>query len=465
MHFDVVILGGGPGGYVASIRSSKLGMKTALIEKDSLGGMFINNGIIQKISLLKSAKILQIIKNHGCLFGVNNKKLQISFSSIMEKSRNASEKVRKRISFIMKKNNVSVIYGKAQLKKGKKIEIFKDEKGFEEYSASNIIIATGSILNKDEIPLYDGEKIITYKEALSLIKNPKNMIVVGSNEIGLELAYFYHCMGTKVTIIENCKKIFPNGDHDISDYLEASLKKMGIDVLTDYSIEKVQKEKEKVILYIKKRNHDKKLTLISDKILYSIGFIPNTENINLEELGIQTDNKFIVVNENYRTNIDGYYAIGNVINTPSLSHVASCEAMNCIEGIKGLNFQKIDYKNIPTCIYSHPEVSCVGYTEKESKKKGFQLQIAKFPFKSSIQSIVDEEIDGFVKVLFDKKYDEWLGCHIVGNNATNLISEVVIARKLETTSYELFNNTIPHPSLSELISESVSSAYGRSIYL
>ncbi|WP_185869336.1 dihydrolipoyl dehydrogenase [Blattabacterium cuenoti] len=463
MNFDVIILGSGPGGYVASIRASQLGMKTALIEKESLGGICLNLGCIPTKSLLNSAKILHDIKKNGGLFGIKNDQIKINYPQILTKSRNAVEKMRKGISFLMKKNGIHVIYGNAILKKGKKVEVFENEKNIGEYSASHIIISTGSIPKIEKKFQYDGKKIITYKEALCLSSLPKRIIIIGSGSIGLEFAYFYNSMGSEVFIIEICTKLFPSGDDEISDYLKLSFEKKGIKTYTSSSIKKITYDNNgKVMAEINSSTGN--IFLKADIILCSVGVVPNIKSIGLEEIGIQVEKEFIYVDDKYRTNIDGYYAIGDVIQTPSLAHVASHEAINCIETIKGLNCQKIDYNNIPKCVYSFPEIASVGYTEKESQEKGFRIKVAKFPFSSLGRSISDENTDGFVKVIFDEEYDEWLGCHMIGNNVTDLISEVVVARKLEATSYEIIGSIHPHPSLSESILESVSKAYDKSIH-
>ncbi|WP_185882783.1 dihydrolipoyl dehydrogenase [Blattabacterium cuenoti] len=462
MHFDVIVLGSGPGGYVAAIRSSKLGLKTAIIEKDSIGGICLNWGCIPTKSLIKSANILQSIKKNGTLFGINPDSLKIDFSKIISNSRKSVERVKKGILFLMKKNGIHLIYGSAKLKKGKKIEIFRENKSVEIHSASNIIIATGSLPKIDK-NIYDRKTIITYKEALTLSQAPKNMIIIGSGSVGLEFSYFYHSMGVNIMIIEMCEKLFPNGDDEISDYLKISFEKMGIKIYTSSYIKKIIRKENRVIVTIKDI-HEKEFSLESDIVLYATGVVPNTQCLELEEIGIQTENKFIVVGNNYQTNIDGYYAIGDVINTPSLAHVASYEAISCVENIKGLDYLKIDYNNIPKCVYSFPEIASVGYTEKQSKDKGIKVKISKFPFSSLGKSISDGNTDGFVKVIFDSKYDEWIGCHMIGHHVTDLISEVVVARKLETTSYEMLSSIHPHPSLSESIIESIAMAYGKAIH-
>ncbi|WP_185861573.1 dihydrolipoyl dehydrogenase [Blattabacterium cuenoti] len=463
MHFDVIILGSGPGGYIASIRAAQLGMKTAIVEKESIGGVCLNWGCIPTKSLLNSAKILQSIKKNGDLFGINHENIEINYAKIISKSRKVVDQIRKGISFLMKKNGVHVIYGNAKLKKRKRIEIFKNEKSTEEHSASHIIIATGAIPKIDEKIKYNTKKIITYKEALSLSSLPKKMIIIGSGSIGLEFAYFYHSMGTKVSIIEVCPKLYPNGDDEISDYLKRYFDKIGIENYVSSSIKKIAYKNNEVVVDV--QTSFKNIELKADIILYAIGVIPNIQHIGIEEIGIQTEKGFIVVDENYRTNIGGYYAIGDVVPTPSLAHVASFEAINCVESIKGLNCHEIDYNNVPKCVYSLPEIASVGYTEKESIKKGFQIKVSKFPFSALGRAITDENTDGFVKVIFDDKYDEWLGCHMIGGHVTDLISEVVVARKLEATSYEILSSIHPHPSLSESIVESIAHAYGKAIHL
>ncbi|AWU43655.1 dihydrolipoyl dehydrogenase [Blattabacterium sp. (Cryptocercus kyebangensis)] len=460
MNFDVIVLGSGPGGYVASIRAAQLGMKTAIVERESLGGICLNWGCIPTKSILNSAKTLQEIKKNKKLFGIHQ--IKVDFSQIIFKSRNVVDKMRKRISFLMKKNGIHVINGEAKLKKGKKIEIFRNKKKMEECYASHIIIATGGKPKIEEKFQQNEKKIIGYREALSLSRLPRKMIIIGSGSIGLEFSYFYHSMGTEVILIELCPKLFPSGDEEISDQLKSTFDKVGIKSYVSSFIKRIDYTEKGIVVNIKTPKKD--ITIEAEIALSAIGTIPNI-NIGLEEIGIQTKGGFIVVDEKYRTNIEGYYAVGDVIEGPSLAHVASHEAISCIENIKGLNPQRIDYDNIPKCIYCSPEIASVGYTEKQAKEKGYQIKVGKFPFHAIGKAICDENTEGFVKVIFDEKYDEWLGCHMIGNNVSDLISEVVVARKLESTNYEIMGSVHPHPSLSESILESIFHAYGKSIHL
>ncbi|WP_185855898.1 dihydrolipoyl dehydrogenase [Blattabacterium cuenoti] len=464
MYFDVIILGSGPGGYVASIRASQLGMKTALIEKESLGGVCLNWGCIPTKSILNSAKILQNIKKNRELFEIDE--IKVNYSKIIQKSRNVVNKMKKGVSFLMKKNGVHVIYGNAKLKSGKRVEILKSGKKIEEHNASHIIIATGSKSKIKKEFQQDEKKVIGYKEALSLKTLPKKMIIIGSGPIGLEFAYFYSSMGTEITILEICPQIFPNLDIEISSYLKDSFEKKGIKIYLSSTIKKIEFNKNKGVTVHIQTINKQEISLETDIVLSAIGVTPNIKSIGLEEVGIRTTEKeFISVDKNYRTNIDEYYAIGDVIETPSLAHVASHEAISCVENIKCLNSPKIDYNNIPKCVYCFPEIASVGYTEKEAKEKGYQIRIGKFPFSALGKSISDDNPEGFVKVIFDSKYDEWLGCQMIGNNVTEIISEVVVSRKLEATHCEIINSIHPHPSLSESILESVANAYGKTIHL
>ncbi len=456
MNFDIIILGSGSAGYSASIRSSQLGMRTALIEKEFIGGFYFNYECLLKYFLNK-IKIFQLFKDNKYLLGIDYKKINIDFYKIFLEGNKISNKIKENIFFSIKKNKINVIYGNAKLKKGKKIEIFQKNNSILECTASNIIISTGSKSSK----LYDEKNFINYKEAIKLNKKPKEIVIIGSDHNAIEFASYYYYMGTKISIIDN-NNFFTDGDNDVSCYLKHYLKNIGIKIYEYSFIEKFEKKNGKIILKIK--NNNKKFSIETDMVLL-LDTVPNTDSIGLEELGIQVENKFIVVNENYRTNIPGYYAIGSVINTPSLASIASKEGISCVENIKGIDSQKIDYNNIPKCIFSIPEIAYIGFTEEESKKRKYHTKISKIPFSLLNSSMINESKDGFIKMIFDSKYDELLGCHIIGKNVINLITEIMIARKLEATAYEILNGIYPYPSLSESILESVSFAYKKSIYL
>ncbi|WP_238785581.1 dihydrolipoyl dehydrogenase family protein [Blattabacterium cuenoti] len=461
MNFDLIILGSGSAGYAASIRSAQLGMKTALIEKEFIGGFYFNYGYIFKY-VLNKIKIFKLFKeNQDFLLGlgINDNKINIDFSKIFTDSKNLSKKIKKNMFFSIKKHKINIIHGDAKLKKGKKVEVIKSNNDILECSSSNIIIATGSKPDN----LYNGDNFFNYKEAIQFKKKLKEIVIIGSNSIAIEFSFFYHYMGTKVFIIENNNNFFPDGDHEISNYLRSFLKKMGVEIYTSSFVEKTIKKNDRIIIQINNKN--KKFYIETDIVFYSNGIIPNIDSIGLEDIGIQVEDKFIVVNDNYQTNIPGYYAIGNVIKRSFLSSVASKEGINCVENIVGVDSQKIDYNNIPKCVHSFPEIAYIGYSEKESKKRGYQVKISKVPFNSINNFFFNEKIDGFIKVIFDSKYDEWLGCHMIGENVINLITSVMIARKLEATAYEILNGIYPYPSLSEFILESVSIAYKKSIYL
>lgn len=461
-YYDVIIIGSGPGGYVSAIRSSQLGFKTAIIEKEKLGGVCLNWGCIPTKALLKSAEIFNYIKNLE-KYGIDKIDPTFKFINLINRSRQITKKMNEGVEFLMKKNNIDVIFGTAKLKNNKKVSVL-NKNNISEFFGKNIIIATGSKSKEISNLKQDGDKIIGYREALSLKKQPKSLIIIGSGAIGIEFAYFYASIGTKVTIIEGMSQILPSEDIDISIQLKKSLEKIGIVILTNSYLENITISSNKVTVFI--TNKGEKEILHSDLVLSAIGIEANINNIGLEEVGIKTNDGKILVDDFYKTNIDGYYAIGDVLKTPSLAHVASAEGLVCIEKIKGLKVEKINYKNIPKCTYSVPEIASVGYTEIEAKSEGYNnLKIGKFPFSASGKAIANGAFDGFVKVIFDGKYGEWLGCHIIGNGITEMISGVVIARNLETTSYEILNSIHPHPTLSESIMEAVAAAYKKVIHI
>ena len=447
MNYDIIVIGSGPGGYVTAIRASQLGFKTAIVERENLGGICLNWGCIPTKALLKSAQVFKYI-NHAEDFGLNKVEASFEFPNVVARSRGVANKMSKGIEFLMKKNKIDVIFGNAKVLKGKKIAVEKDGKTTE-YSANNIIIATGA--RSRELPNLpqDGVKVIGYRQALTLPTQPKSMIVVGSGAIGVEFAYFYATMGTKVTVVEFMPNIVPVEDEEVSKHLEKSLKKAGIEVMTNASVESLDTSGEGVKANVKTANGN--VTLEADIVLSAVGIAANVENIGLEEVGIQTDRGRVLVNEWYQTSVPGYYAIGDIIPTQALAHVASAEGITCVEKIKGLHVEPIDYGNIPGCTYCLPEIASVGLTEKQAKEKGYEIKVGKFPFSASGKATANGDVDGFVKVIFDAKYGEWLGCHMIGVGVTEMIAEAVASRKLETTGHEILKTVHPHPTLSEAV--------------
>lgn len=461
MNYDIIVIGSGPGGYVTAIRASQLGFKTAIVERENLGGICLNWGCIPTKALLKSAQVFKYI-NHAEDFGLNKVEASFEFPNVVARSRGVANKMSKGIEFLMKKNKIDVIFGNAKVLKGKKIAVEKDGKTTE-YSANNIIIATGA--RSRELPNLpqDGVKVIGYRQALTLPTQPKSMIVVGSGAIGVEFAYFYATMGTKVTVVEFMPNIVPVEDEEVSKHLEKSLKKAGIEVMTNASVESLDTSGEGVKANVKTANGN--VTLEADIVLSAVGIAANVENIGLEEVGIQTDRGRVLVNEWYQTSVPGYYAIGDIIPTQALAHVASAEGITCVEKIKGLHVEPIDYGNIPGCTYCLPEIASVGLTEKQAKEKGYEIKVGKFPFSASGKATANGDVDGFVKVIFDAKYGEWLGCHMIGVGVTEMIAEAVASRKLETTGHEILKTVHPHPTLSEAVMEAVAAAYGEVIHI
>ena len=461
MNYDIIVIGSGPGGYVTAIRAAQLGFKTAIVERENLGGICLNWGCIPTKALLKSAQVFKYI-NHAEDFGLNKVEASFEFPNVVARSRGVANKMSKGIEFLMKKNKIDVILGNAKVQKGKKISVEKDGQTTE-YSANHMIIETGA--RSRELPNLpqDGVKVICYRQALTLPSQPKSMIVVGSGAIGVEFAYFYATMGTKVTVVEFMPHIVPVEDEEVSKHLEKSLKKAGIEVMTNASVESLDTSGEGVKANVKTANGN--VTLEADIVLSAVGIAANVENIGLEEVGIQTDRGRVLVNEWYQTSVPGYYAIGDIIPTQALSHVASAEGITCVEKIKGLHVEPIDYGNIPGCTYCLPEIASVGLTEKQAKEKGYEIKVGKFPFSASGKATANGDVDGFVKVIFDAKYGEWLGCHMIGVGVTEMIAEAVAARKLETTGHEILKTVHPHPTLSEAVMEAVAAAYGEVIHI
>ncbi|EKB57261.1 dihydrolipoyl dehydrogenase [Bergeyella zoohelcum] len=463
MKYDIIVIGSGPGGYVTAIRAAQLGFKTAVVEKENLGGICLNWGCIPTKALLKSAHVFHYLK-HAEDFGLNKvENPSFDFTKVVERSRGVASKMSGGIQFLMKKNKIDVIKGTATVQKGKKISVKDTEGKTTEYSADHIIIATGA--RSRELPNLpqDGKKVIGYRQALTLPKQPKSMIVVGSGAIGVEFADFYNTMGTKVTIVEFMPNILPVEDEEVSKHMEKSLKKAGIEIMTSSSVEAVDTSGEGVKAKVKTANGE--ITLEADILLSAVGIQANIENIGLENVGIQTDKGRILVNEWYETSVPGYYAIGDVIPTQALAHVASAEGITCVEKIKGIHTEKIDYGNIPGCTYCSPEVASVGLTEKQAKEKGYDIKVGKFPLSASGKATANGNTDGFIKVIFDAKYGEWLGCHMVGDGVTDMIAEAVVARKLETTGHEILKAVHPHPTVSEAVMEAVAAAYGEVIHI
>ena len=455
--YDIIIIGSGPGGYVTAIRASQLGFKTALVEKESLGGICLNWGCIPTKALLKSAQVFEYL-NHANDYGLSIKGIASDFNAIISRSRNVADGMSKGVKFLMKKNKIDVINGYGKIKSGKSVDV----DGIE-YQAENIIIATGArsrIL--PSIP-QDGKKVIGYREAMSLSKQPKKMIVVGSGAIGVEFAYFYNSLGTDVTIVEYLPNLVPLEDHDISKELEKSFRKRGVKVLTSAEVTSINTKGKGVKATVKTKKGDEIIS--ADILLSATGIKSNIEGIGLEEVGIAVDKDKILVNSYYQTNIPGYYAIGDIIPGPALAHVASAEGILCVEKIAGHDVTPIDYGNIPSCTYCSPEISSVGLTEKQSIDQGFDVKIGKFPFSASGKASASGHKDGFVKVIFDSKYGEWLGCHMIGSGVTDMIAEAVLGRKLETTGYDVLKTIHPHPTMSEAIMEAVADAYDEVIHL
>jgi len=455
--YDIIVLGSGPGGYVTAIRASQLGFKTAVIEKESLGGVCLNWGCIPTKALLKSAQVFEYLK-HANDYGLVVKEYDKDFDAVVNRSRNVAEGMSKGVQFLMKKNKIDVINGFGKVKPGKKVDV--DGK---EYSADHIIIATGA--RSRELPNLpqDGEKVIGYRQAMTLKKQPKKMIVVGSGAIGVEFAHFYNAMGTEVTIVEYVDRIVPVEDQDISKQFEKSLKKSGIKIMTSSEVTKVDTSESGVKATVKTKKGEE--TLEADIVLSAVGIKTNIEGIGLEDTGIAVDRDKILVNDYYQTNIPGYYAIGDVTPGQALAHVASAEGILCVEKIAGHNVEALDYGNIPGCTYATPEIASVGLTEKQAKEQGYDLKIGKFPFSASGKASAAGTKDGFVKVIFDAKYGEWLGCHMIGAGVTDMIAEAVLGRKLETTGHEVLKAVHPHPTMSEAVMEAVADAYDEVIHL
>jgi len=462
MKYDIIIVGSGPGGYVTAIRASQLGFKTAVVEKESLGGVCLNWGCIPTKALLKSAQVYNYLK-HVDQYGLKAESIDKDFNAVVSRSRNIANGMSKGVQFLMKKNKIDIIDGFGKVKTGKKVAVTSEDGKVKEYSADHIIIATGA--RSRELPNLpqDGEKVIGYRKAMTLASQPSSMIVVGSGAIGVEFAHFYNAMGTKVTIVEYLPNLVPIEDKDVSKQFERSFKKAGIKVMTNASVESVDTSGKGIKATVKTKKGEE--ILEADIVLSAVGIKTNIENIGLEDVGIITDRDKILVNDWYQTNIPGYYAIGDVVPGPALAHVASAEGITCVEKIAGLHSEKIDYGNIPGCTYASPEIASVGLTEDQAKDQGYEIKVGKFPFSASGKATAAGTPDGFVKVIFDAKYGEWLGCHMIGAGVTDMIAEAVLGRKLETTGHEVLKTIHPHPTMSEAVMEAVADAYDEVIHL
>lgn len=462
MNYDVIVIGTGPGGYVAAIRAAQLGLKTAVIEKESLGGICLNWGCIPTKALIKSAQVFEYI-NHAEEYGLKVSGSEVDFGSIIKRSRGVADGMSKGIQFLMKKNKIDVIMGTGKLKAKNAVEVKAADGSAKEYTANNIILATGS--RSRELPnlKQDGVKVIGYRQAMNLPKQPQSLVVVGSGAIGVEFAYFYNSIGTKVTVVEYLDNIVPVEDEEISKQLARSFKKIGINIMTGCTVESVDSSGEKCKVNIKTPKGNE--VIEADIVLSAVGVTTNLENLGLEELGIKTDKGKVLVDNFYKTNIEGIFAIGDIVKGQALAHVASAEGIICVEKIAGKNPEPLNYNNIPGCTYCSPEIASVGYTEKAAREAGFDIKVGKFPFSASGKASASGAKDGFVKVIFDAKYGEFLGAHMIGNNVTEMIAEVVVARKLEATGHEIIHTVHPHPTMSEAVMEAAADAYGEVIHL
>ncbi len=460
--YDLIVIGSGPGGYVAAIRASQLKLKVAVVERAELGGICLNWGCIPTKALLKSANVFEYIQ-HAADYGITVGEATPDLPGMVKRSRDVAGAMSKGVQFLMKKNKIDVIEGHGKVKKGGKVEVTDGSEKKTDYDAKHIILATGG--RSRELPnlKIDGKKIIGYREAMVLSTRPQRMVVVGSGAIGVEFAYFYNTIGTEVTVVEFMPRMVPVEDEEVSKALEKSFKKGGISIYTSSEVTNVDTSGKMCIVSVKTPTGEIKIEC--DVVLSAVGVSTNLENLGLEEVGIKTEKGKVIVDDFYKTNVAGVYAIGDIVKGQSLAHVASAEGIICVEKIAGQNPHALDYNNIPGCTYCSPEIASVGYTEEQAKKAGYQIKVGKFPFSASGKAKAAGAPEGFVKVIFDAKYGEWLGAHFIGANVTEMIAEVVAARKLETTGHEIIKTVHPHPTMSEAIMEAAAMAYGEVIHL
>jgi len=462
MNYDLIVIGSGPGGYVAAIRASQLGLKTAIVEKESLGGICLNWGCIPTKALLKSAEVFEYI-NHAADYGIKVGESEVDFEAMIKRSRLVADGMSKGVQFLMRKNKIDVIMGTGKLKGKGAVTVSTNGGGVQELTAKHIILATGG--RSRELPnlKQDNKKVIGYRQAMVLPKKPASMVVVGSGAIGIEFAYLYNSIGTKVTVVEFLDNIVPLEDEEISKQLARTLKKQGINIMTSSNVESVDTSGDLCKVQVKTATGTE--VLEAEIVLSAVGISTNLEGIGLEEAGVKTDRGKVVVDDYYRTNVEGVYAIGDIVKGQALAHVASAEGITCVEKIAGLNPEPINYNNIPGCTYCSPEIASVGYTEKAAKEAGYEIKVGKFPFSASGKASAAGAKEGFVKVIFDAKYGEFLGAHMIGHNVTEMLAEVVTARKLEATGHEIIKSIHPHPTMSEAIMEAAADAYGEVIHL
>lgn len=460
--YDLLVIGSGPGGYVAAIRASQLGMTVGVIERSELGGICLNWGCIPTKALLKSANVFEYI-SHAEDYGIKVKGADADFAGMVKRSRGVADGMSKGIQFLFKKNKIEHIAGFGKLKANKTVAVTAEDGSTVDYTADNIILATGGRSRElPNLPI-DGKKIIGYREAMSLEKQPKKMVIVGSGAIGVEFAYFYNSIGTEVTVVEFMDRIVPVEDEEVSKQLARSFKKSGMKIMTSSEVTNVDTKGKTCKVTIKNKKGDEQLDC--DVVLSAVGVSTNLEGLGLEDAGVATDKGKVLVDDYYKTNIPGVYAIGDIVHGPALAHVASAEGILCVEKIAGHSPEPIDYNNIPGCTYCSPEIASVGYTEQAAKDAGFEVKVGKFPFSASGKASAAGAKDGFVKVIYDAKYGEWLGCHMIGTNVTEMIAEAVTARKLETTGHEIIKAVHPHPTMSEAVMEATAAAYDEVIHL